>query len=140
VPEGKAALMFEVMSITENASHESFRGSLRSSSKQVPSNPSPNGVMSFFCAGREAGRGSPETPCPAIYTQPQDNATRGRVPHPPVSAVLSTRRFTSTGYSRVKPLQLTGGRSIGRVNNRRTWSFQWLARPKPRFALDQPGY
>ena len=44
MPEGKAALMFKETLITESASHKSYRGSLRSSSKQAPSNPSPNGV------------------------------------------------------------------------------------------------
>jgi len=44
VPEGKAALMFEVTLITESANHKRYRVSLRSSSKRVPSNPSSNGV------------------------------------------------------------------------------------------------
>lgn len=44
VPEGKAASMFEVTLITESANHKRYRVSLRSSSKRVPSNPSPNGV------------------------------------------------------------------------------------------------
>lgn len=44
MPEGKAALMFEVTLITESANHKCYRVSLRSSSKRVPSNPSPNGV------------------------------------------------------------------------------------------------
>lgn len=44
VPEGKAATMFEVTLITENANHKRYRVSLRSSSKRVPSNPSSNGV------------------------------------------------------------------------------------------------
>jgi len=37
VPEGKAALMFEVTLITESANHKRYRVSLRSSSKQAPS-------------------------------------------------------------------------------------------------------
>jgi hypothetical protein len=45
VPEGKAALMFEVTLITESANHKRYRVSLRSSSKRVPSNPSSNGVL-----------------------------------------------------------------------------------------------
>lgn len=36
--------MFEVTLITESANHKVYRVSLRSSSKQIPSNPSPNGV------------------------------------------------------------------------------------------------
>lgn len=36
--------MFEVTLITESANHKRYRVSLRSSSKRVPSNPSPNGV------------------------------------------------------------------------------------------------
>jgi len=36
--------MFEVTLITESANHKCYRVSLRSSSKRVPSNPSPNGV------------------------------------------------------------------------------------------------
>lgn len=47
VPEGKAALMFEVTLITESANHKRYRVSLRSSSKRVPSNPSSNGVEVF---------------------------------------------------------------------------------------------
>lgn len=44
MPEGKVASMFEVTMITESANHKRYRVSLRSSSKRVPSNPSPNGV------------------------------------------------------------------------------------------------
>jgi hypothetical protein len=36
--------MFEVTLITESANHKCYRVSLRSSSKQTPSNPSPNRV------------------------------------------------------------------------------------------------
>jgi len=43
------------MSITEDASHESYRGSLRSSSKRVPNNPSSNGVRFSFCRGKKKG-------------------------------------------------------------------------------------
>ena len=69
VPEGKAALMFEVTLITESANHNSYRVSLRSSSKQAPSNPSPNGVckkmlLGIVCVCRTgAGRG-PIRACP----------------------------------------------------------------------------
>jgi len=41
VSEDKAASMFEVTLITESANHKRYRVSLRSSSKRVPSNPSP---------------------------------------------------------------------------------------------------
>lgn len=51
VPEGKAALMFEVTLITESANHNCFRVSLRSSSKQVPSNPSLHGVLNGLGLG-----------------------------------------------------------------------------------------
>jgi hypothetical protein len=37
-------MLFEVTLLTENANHKRYRVSLRSSSKRVPSNPSPNGV------------------------------------------------------------------------------------------------
>jgi len=97
VPEGKAALMFEVMSITENASHESFRGSLRSSSKQVPSNPSPNGVMRFFVLGGKQVGGALRLLAP-LSTRSRKTTPLEVGSTPPVSAVLSTRRFTSTGY------------------------------------------
>lgn len=42
--------MFEVMSITEDAGHECYRVSLRSSSKRVPNNPSHNGVKVLWLA------------------------------------------------------------------------------------------
>ena len=42
--------MFELTLITECAYHKDYRVSLRSSSKQVPSNPSPNGVCVVLVA------------------------------------------------------------------------------------------
>jgi len=47
VPEGKTAQLFKLTLITENANHKDYHVSLRSSSMQVPSNPSPNGVKLF---------------------------------------------------------------------------------------------
>lgn len=87
VPEGKAALMFEVTLITENANHKRYRGSLRSSSKRVPSNPSSNGVE--FC---------PNNPC--------ELPRRGRLSRELPGTTLddsslkepAARRFTSTGH------------------------------------------
>lgn len=43
--------MFEVTTITDLACHEDYRGSLRSSSKRVPNNPSPNGVLNRYSLG-----------------------------------------------------------------------------------------
>lgn len=51
VSEDKAASMFEVTMITESANHMCYRVSLRSSSKRVPSNPSPYGVRLCSNAG-----------------------------------------------------------------------------------------
>lgn len=47
--------LFEGTMITESANHKRYRVSLRSSSKRVPSNPSPNGVSvsGFKHPGRE---------------------------------------------------------------------------------------
>ena len=59
VPEGKAASMFEVTLITESANHKRYRVSLRSSSKRVPSNPSPNGVG--CCPGKAVASHRPRT-------------------------------------------------------------------------------
>lgn len=58
VPEGKAASMFEVTLITESANHKRYRVSLRSSSKRVPSNPSPNGVG--CCPGKAVASHRPQ--------------------------------------------------------------------------------
>lgn len=54
-PGGEAASVFEQTSVTVNASHECYRGSLRSSSKRVPNNPSSNGVN--VCFFRDGGHG-----------------------------------------------------------------------------------
>jgi len=43
-PRGWATTVFEETMITDPACHMDFRGSLRSSSKRVPNNPSSNGV------------------------------------------------------------------------------------------------
>ena len=55
VPGGKAALVFELTLITESAYHKDYRVSLRSSSMQVPSNPSPNGVRLSWLSVFEIG-------------------------------------------------------------------------------------
>jgi len=44
-PKGWDTSVFEETMITDPACHMDFRGSLRSSSKRVPNNPSPNGVL-----------------------------------------------------------------------------------------------
>jgi len=48
---GKATLVFKANPITVDANHGWYRGSLRSSSKWVPSNPSSNGVLDRFFLG-----------------------------------------------------------------------------------------
>lgn len=63
-------MMFEVTLLTESANHKRYRVSLRSSSKRVPSNPSPNGVFDFVLPD-SVGKLSPvplalqaRSPCP----------------------------------------------------------------------------
>jgi hypothetical protein len=50
-------MLFEVTLLTENANHKRYRVSLRSSSKRVPSNPSPNGVVVWGVSSRQACQG-----------------------------------------------------------------------------------
>jgi len=110
VPEGKVASMFEVTLITESANHKRYRVSLRSSSKRVPSNPSPNGVR--FCAGRNRGA-TPGSPSGVFNFAGKDGSSpsgtrkktrlKGLAPHKGglllyMSTLLvstSARRFTS---------------------------------------------
>ena len=58
-PKGEAARLFKEMSITDYACHEDYRGSLRSSSKWVPNNPSSNGVSQLPCRVRYSAPWSP---------------------------------------------------------------------------------
>ena len=74
--EAKAASMFEVTLITESANHKRYRVSLRSSSKRVPSNPSPNGV-GFCPSQKERPHG------PSVYVCEEIKGGKHSIPRPP---------------------------------------------------------
>lgn len=136
VPEGKSALVFKEMTITDEAGLVDFRGSLRSSSKWAPNNPSSSGVYNvkgFLTVwGLVPARGAPipSPDCPPERLRP---CLSGGAPNlglseqPGQAGSRRTARVTPKLHPRAQPATCTG------------WLLSWTNPLKPRLPRG-PGF